>query len=295
KLARSRDILFHAREKRVRPGRDDKVLADWNGLAITGLVHAACVFDRPDWLARAEAACDFIFHQLGTQDGRVSHAWRLGRVTASGLLDDQASMARAALALHEATGNPARLAQAIKLAEAARAHFSDGNGGFFTTADDAADIPLARPRTANDNATPAGNGLLAEVFARLWHLTGEPIWRERTEWLLRAFSGNPDQLAGMSTLLAAADLLEEAATVVVVGDPKAAESLAKAALSSPDPAVVVLRTDSPDGLPPQHPAYGKTAAPSGAAAYICRRQVCGLPVNEPAALAETLTLLWHFA
>ena len=118
---------------------------------------------------------------LGAPDGRVNHAWRLGRVTAAGMLDDQAAMARAPLALHEATGDPRRLEQAVRIAEAAVAHFADGAGGFFTTADDATDVPLARPRTAQDNATPAGNGLLAEVFARLWHLTGKPVWRERAE------------------------------------------------------------------------------------------------------------------
>ncbi len=128
-------------------------------------------------------------------------------------------MARAALALFEATGDERRLAQAVRLAEAAQAAFSDGQGGFFTTAADATDVPLARPRTAADNATPAGNGLLAEVFARLWHLTGDANWRTRCEALLRAFTGNPDQLAAMPTLLAAADLLEEGAAVVVAGDP----------------------------------------------------------------------------
>ncbi|HSU05977.1 MAG TPA: thioredoxin domain-containing protein, partial [Acetobacteraceae bacterium] len=171
-LARARQMLFTARASRIRPGRDDKVLADWNGLAIAGLARAAAVFGRPDWLARAELACDFVLHELAGPDSRVQHAWRLGRVTAAGLLDDQASMARATLALYESTGDFARLDQAIRLAEAALTHFSDGVGGFFTTADDASDVPLARPRTAADNATPAGNGLLAEVFARLWHLTG---------------------------------------------------------------------------------------------------------------------------
>ena len=91
--------------KRVRPGRDDKVLADWNGLAIAALARAAVVFDQPEWLARAEEAFDFVLAQMGAPDGRVQHAWRLGRVTAAGLLDDQAAMARAALALFEATGD----------------------------------------------------------------------------------------------------------------------------------------------------------------------------------------------
>jgi uncharacterized protein YyaL (SSP411 family) len=183
-----------------------------------------------------------------------------------------------------------RLHQAIRLADAAITHFADGTGGFLTTADDAADVPLARPRTAADNATPAGNGLIAEVFARLWHLTGEPIWRDRADAVLRAFTGIPEQLAAMPTLLAAADLLEEAASVVIVGlrESPRTHALAAVALAAPDPATVVLRVAAPDALPAAHPAHGKTASVRGAAAYLCRRNVCGLPLTDPAALATKL-------
>ncbi len=277
-LARSRAVLFAARSKRVRPGRDDKVLADWNGLAIAALARASAVFGRPDWMARAAEAFDFVLAEMSAEDGRVQHAWRLGRVTAAGLLDDQASMARAALALFEANGEPRRLAQAASLARGAIAAFADGQGGFYTTASDATDVPLVRPRTAADNATPAANGLLAEVFARLWHLTGNSAWRGRTEDLLRAFTGDPDQLAAMPTLLAAADLLEEAAEVVIAGDP----ALAKEALTSADPAVVVLRAAT--SLPANHPAFGKTGG-----VFVCRRNVCGLPITDRRTLATTLS------
>ena len=286
-LARSRAVLFTARAKRVRPGRDDKVLADWNGLATAALARAAVVFERPEWLARAEEAQDFVLTEMSAPDGRVQHAWRLGRVTAAGLLDDQAAMARASLALFEATGEARRLAEAIRLARAAEMAFADGQGGYYTTAVDASDVPLARPRTAADNATPAGNGLLAEVFARLWHLTGDTAWRERAEALLRAFTGKPDQLAAMPTLLAAADLLEEAATVVIAGD--GTQPLAAAALTSADPAVVVLRVSGLDALPAEHPAFGKSAGAVGATAYVCRRNVCGLPIVDARALATALS------
>ncbi len=282
-LARCRTILFAARKKRVRPGRDDKVLADWNGLAIAALVRASVVFDRPEWLARAEEAQDFILAAMSAPDGRVQHAWRRGRATAAGLLDDQAAMAIASLALFEATGDPARLEQALRFAGAAEAWFADGAGGFYLTASDATDVPLARPRTAADNATPAGNGLLAASFARLWHLTGDTRWHERAEALLRAFTGNTDQLAAMPTLLSAADLLEEAATVVVAG--AQTSKLAASALTAPDPAVVLLRAAQTGALPPQHPAFGK---PMGAA-YVCRRQMCGLPITDVAALRTAVS------
>jgi uncharacterized protein len=289
-LAHARTVLLEARARRVRPGRDDKVLADWNGLAIAALARAAVVFGRPDWLARAEEAQDFILTEMSGSDGRVQHAWRLGRITAAGLLDDQASMARAALALYETTGDARRLAQGVQLAQAAEAAFSDGRGGFYTTAADATDVPLARPRTAADNATPAGSGLLAEVFARLWHLTGDAVWRNRCEALLRAFTGNPDQLAAMPTLLAAADLLEEGATVVATGEAARPQTkaLIGAALTSPDPAVILLRAPHPGSLPASHPAAGKSVGPDSAAALVCRRNVCGLPETDPARLAVML-------
>jgi uncharacterized protein YyaL (SSP411 family) len=287
-LARSRELLFEVRAKRERPGRDDKVLADWNGLAVAALARAASVFRRPEWLARAGEALDFVLAEMGAPDGRVQHAWRRGKTTAVGLLDDQAAIARASLALFQATGEPRRLADAIRIAEAALAAFADGHGGFYTTASDATDVPLARPRTAADNATPSGNGMLAEVFARLWHLTGEAAWRERCEALLRAFSGNPEHLSAMPTLLAAADTMEEAATAVIVGDQP--DSLAQAVLAAPDPAIVMLRATRSDALPPGHPAFGKPADRQGAVAYICRRSVCGLPVTDAQALQRALSV-----
>ena len=284
-LAAAREVLFRAREKRVRPGWDDKVLADWNGLAIAALARASAVFEQPGWLDRAREAFDFVVTHMAAGHGGVDHAWRLGRVTAPGMIEDQASMARAALALHEATGDPGFLSHAELLADAARDAFADGHGGFYSTAAGASDVPLPRPRTAADNATPSGNGIMAEVLARLFHLTGDPQWRTRGQAVLCAFAGQPDQLAGMPTLLGAADLLEEAASVVIAGSSAALE---QAALAAPDPAVITLRASDAGALPVDHPAFGKTAGPDGAVAYVCRRSVCGLPIADPASLSRAL-------
>jgi uncharacterized protein YyaL (SSP411 family) len=175
---------------------------------------------------------------------------------------------------------------AERLVRVAEAAFADGHGGFFTTAADAADVPLTRPRSAADNVTPSGNGMMAEVLARLFHITGDPDWRVRAEAVLRAFAGAADQLAGMPTLLAAADLLEEGASVVIAG--AASAPLLQAALEAPDPAVVVLVAADTGALPSGHPAFGKSAGPERAVAFVCRRSVCGLPVADPAALARVL-------
>lgn len=288
-LARCRAMLLEARARRIWPGRDDKVLADWNGLMIAALVRASAVFARPDWLALAEEAFDAVIATHATADGRLHHAWRAGRPSAPGLLDDHAAMARAALALHEATGNPARLTQAIAWAEATERHFAAPDGGYFTSAEDAADI-LVRPRTAGDNVTPSGNGLMAEVEARLFHLTGDERWRLAAERTIRAFTGLIEGLAAMPSLLAAADLLENAATVVVAGDPSdpTAQALARTPLASSDPAIVVLHASSPAALPAGHPAHGKRPVEGRPAAYLCRAGTCSLPVTSPADLARAL-------
>ena len=289
-LARCRDVLFQARARRVRPGWDDKVLADWNGLTIAALARAASVFDQPAWLDRAREAFAFILANMAAPDGTIQHAWRLGRVTAAGMIDDQAAMARAALALHEATGDPAYQAQAEALVAATDAAFADGHGGFYTTAVDAADVPVGRPRTAADNAAPAGNGQMAEVCARLFHLTGEDRWRARAENILRAFAGLPEQFATMPTILGAADTLAEGTSAVITGDPddRRTAALLRAALTAADPAVVVFQAAPSRVLPPGHPAHGKTGAEP--AAYVCRGNVCGLPVSDPAALAALLAV-----
>ena len=183
------------------------------------------------------------------------------------------------------TGDAGYLTVAERLANAARDAFADGHGGFYSTAAGASDVPLTRPRTAADNATPAGNGIMAEVLVRLFHLTGQSDWRLRASAVLSAFAGQPDQLSGMPTLLAAADFLEEATSVVIAGSSPA---LLRAALGAPDPAVVVLRAAGTSALPLDHPAFGKAARSECPVAYVCRRNVCGLPIADPTGLSEAL-------
>ncbi len=291
RLAASRETLLAARDYRIRPGRDDKVLADWNGLAIAALCRAGAVFARPDWIALAENTFAFITAHMAAPDGRIQHAWRQGRIAAAGLLEDQAAMARAALALYEATGTPAYLDRARRITDAADTWFGDRGGSYFSTAADATDVPLgpdARPRTPGDNATPSGNGVIAQVLARLHHLTGGPRFRDRAEAVIRAYGGLGDSFSAAPGLLAAADMLEEMASVVVTGpadDPRT-QSLLAAALAAPDPAVCVLRAPPGTVLEAGHPAFGKTSPEP--AAYLCRAGVCGLPIQDPAALAAAL-------
>src|SRR5690606_15301039 len=128
RLAACRDILLAAREKRVRPGWDDKVLADWNGLMIAALAEAAPAFGEPAWLAAAETAFAFVRDTL-QRDGRLYHSWRHGALKHPATLDDYANMAAAALALHEATGGADHLAQAEAWIAVLDRHYWDPAAG----------------------------------------------------------------------------------------------------------------------------------------------------------------------
>jgi len=287
-LAASRAKLFALRERRPKPGRDDKVLADWNGLVIVALAHASASFGEPDWLTTARWAFDFVMKVMRGPDGRLLHAWREGHPGARALLDDYASMARAALALFEASGEPRDLDAARALAAEALDLFGDGSGGVYLTARDAADVPGARPRQTHDGASPSGVGMLAEALVRLWHLTDELRWREAAEGLIRAVSGSPEGLGGVPLTLMSADALERGGSVVIDGalsDPRA-QALAQVALNAPDPSLAVLRLERslwPEGAP--RPDLPRAAEP---VATLCQGQTCSLPVATPEALAALI-------
>ena len=288
-LARARAALFAHRQKRVPPGRDDKVLTDWNGLMIAALARAATVFNRPDWIALADRAFRFVStHMDGgeTKGGgrRLIHSFRRGVRGPAGMLADHAAMARAAVTLASATGNAAYLAEARAWITACEDLFADGDGAFFTTAADATDV-LVRAKDAQDNATPSGNGLLAEASALLWHATGEQRLCSLAEGILAAYAGGAAETPwAYATLLVAADILDRGASVVVAGGGEEAESLLREANVSGGIGVVALR---PSALGAAHPAAAAAAAP-GPCARVCARGTCGLPVASPQALREAL-------
>jgi uncharacterized protein len=290
KLAEARRILFEQRGGRVRPGWDDKVLADWNGLMIAALANAGAVFAEPSWIEAAERAFAFVRERMSEGD-RLRHSWRLGRARHPATLDDYAEMSRAALALLEATSKRSYLEQARTWLAVLDRHFWDGaNGGYFFTADDTADV-IQRAKNANDHATPSGNGTMVEVLARLYFLTGEDRFRTQAEAIIAAFSGAIlRSVFPFATLINATDFLRNATQIVLVGasaDP-AVEELARQVYARSLPNRLVMRIAPEDRLPQSHPASGKGLVKGKAAAYICRGQTCSLPITEPAALIKAL-------
>lgn len=291
RLAAARAKLFTARERRVKPGWDDKVLADWNGLMIAALADCAMQYREPAWLAAAEHAFAFVRNTMGVGEDRLGHSWRDDKLIFPGLLDDYANMMAAALALFEATGNPDYLGQAKRWGETVEADYADAvNGGYFLTSREAESL-VARTRTAADNATPAGNGTLVGVFARLWYLTGEIVWRERAQSLLDAFAGDVARnFFPMGSYLNGFDLFANAVQVAIIGRRGEAqtEALVQAAYTVSLPNRVVLVSPPDAVLPETHPATGKTRIDGKATAYVCLGPTCGLPVTTPGELAAAL-------
>ncbi len=290
-LAEQRATLAAARAKRVWPGWDDKVLADWNGLMIGALARAAPVFGEPAWLAAAERAFAFVAEDM-SEEGRLRHSWRHGVLKHPATLDDYALMCDAALALHEATGRAAYLDQAEAWLETVEAHYADtAGGGYFLTADDTQRL-IVRTKTAHDNATPAGNGAIAAVFARLYYLTGKDTYRERAEAVISAFSGDVERFfQSYAGLINAGELLQSAVQVVVAGDREeaATAALIEAVHRSPAPLKVLQQVPPEGALPAAHPAAGKGPVDGRPAAYVCRGTTCSLPITDPDELRQALS------
>ena len=290
RLAAPRETLLRERAKRVPPGRDDKVLADWNGLMINALATVGAAFDRADWIAAAAAAFAFVRDSM-TANGRLHHSYRNGRLKASAVLDDYANMARAAITLFEVTGAAPYLAQAEEWVAVADQHYWDAdNGGYFYTADDAEQL-IVRTKSAADSATPSGNGTLVGVLARLYALGGEEHFRIRAQMVVSAFSAELSRSTmALCTLLNGNETLQSAVQVVLVGDPnaEATRQLRRTVFAISAPNRILTQAAPGAALPDGHPAAGKTQVDGRPTAYICIGATCSLPITDADGLRAAL-------
>jgi uncharacterized protein YyaL (SSP411 family) len=288
-LRSSADVLLAARERRVRPSRDDKILADWNGLTIAALARASAVFDRPDWLDRAATAFAFVGRNM-TDGDRLAHSWRGGRRLELAFLDDYAQMAAAAVSLFEHTADSSYLDRAVAWVDRLDADYRDPAGGYFQVAAQAADV-VVRPKNAQDGPTPAANGTLAAVLARLWALTGQDRYRTRAEELVEVFSGEARRNPAVHcALLSGYTLLARPVQVVVIADREDAlvAELRRVALAAV-PDLIVLTASPGTALALDHPAAGKDQVDGRATAYVCPGNICLPPITTPEALTALLT------
>ena len=267
----------------MRPGLDDKVLADWNGLMIAALANAGLVFGEKSWLDMAARAFDFIARAM-TRGDRLGHSWREGQLKFPGLASDFAAMIRAALALYEATGQGAYLEKALAWQRALDRDYANGDTYYLTAAD--AEGLVVRPAATTDDATPNHNGVAAQNLIRLALLAGDEQWRARADRLIAAIAPlATENLFMHMSLLNAVDLRLRAAEIVVTGEGPQRRSLARRrARTLPAIDRIVLAARSADALPASHPARAKIAAEPAGAAFVCIGETCSLPVTDPAGL-----------
>ncbi|MGE0356272.1 MAG: thioredoxin domain-containing protein [Burkholderiales bacterium] len=286
RLASARAKLLAARGKRVRPGRDDKILTSWNALMIGGMAHAARVFDRPDWLASARRALDFLRATMWREE-RLLATHKDGRSHLNAYLDDYAFLLAALLEVLQADFRPADLDWAEALGEALLESFHDASGGGFHFTSHDHERLIHRPKPGHDNATPSGNGVAAWALNRLAFLSGETCFRDAAEDTLAlhwpAIERGP---AGFGSLLATLEETLRPPTTVIVNGSEAGFGPWREAVRGiyrPD-AIVLFIPVPPAGLPPP------LAKPAGPAvnAWVCEGVSCMAPLAEPGRLREIL-------
>ncbi|MFC5302238.1 thioredoxin domain-containing protein [Azospira restricta] len=276
-LAAARGKLFAARETRVRPHRDDKVLAAWNGLMIGGMAHAARVCGRQDWLDSAQRAFAFIKDALW-RDGRLLASWRDGRAQHNAYLDDHAFLLSAALELLQSAWRTDALAFAGELATALQARFEDSAGAFFFTSHDHETL-LLRPKHGHDEAMPSGNGVAAQALLRLAALTGDAACARAAERTLAAFW--PElraQPGGFATLLLALDDWLTPPSLLVLRGPAgelAAWQRRLAACFLPKTLLLAPPVDSGPLPPPLDKPQ-----PAHVNAWLCESVSCQAPIDS---------------
>ncbi len=284
----ARAKLRAARERRVRPGLDDKVLASWNALMIAGMARAARVLREPRWLASARRALEFIRTTLW-RDGKLLATARDGRAHLDAYLDDHAFLLAALIEVMQADFDPRDLAWARAIAEVLMERFHDPRrGGFFFTSHGHEPL-IARPKPGPDNATPSGNGIAAWALARLALLVGEPRYADAARDTLALFrpqlEAHPSAFG--SLLAALEEQLEPTRTVIVTGADGDfgpwRELLDTACL----PATIALFI--PPGTAGLPEPLAKPAQPA-LAAWVCEGATCLPPVGSPDALRAALEL-----
>jgi uncharacterized protein YyaL (SSP411 family) len=282
--------LFQHRQRRARPPRDDKILADWNGLMIASLARGGRLLGEQRHSARAAEAFAFVDRQLRDEEGRLLHCWYGDRAATTAYLDDYAFLAWAAVELYHTTYDPQYLQAARALVEEMDEYFRDDvEGGYYFHAADAQQLPI-RPKKYGDMEVPSGNSVATLVLSELARLTGEPRYEDRAaeleQLLLRVLLNSPSRATMFAVAVEYRD--NPAAEVVIVGDAQAADTqamLEQARQSQSQTTVTILLKDisaETDLLSEVAPFTRQYKQMNGrATAYVCRNRTCQEPTNDP--------------
>ncbi len=295
RLEEARQMLYEHREDRPRPGLDDKVLTDWNGLMIAALAKAGRVFEENRYLEAAEQAAGFLLDAMQDENGRLLHRYRNGDAAIRAHLDDYAFFVWGLIELYESTFEVTWLRAAVALQEACIEHFWDADrGGFYLTADDGETL-IVRQKELYDGAQPSGNSVQMLNLLRLARMTGRTEWEETAEslrrWAGKQVEQQPSGFTGF--LIGLQFALGDTQEVVIAGDrdADATGNLVRVVREMYRPHVVVLQRDPGDNPPiaevapftvEQRPRDGQ------ATAYVCRNFQCDAPVTDPDGLREQL-------
>jgi uncharacterized protein YyaL (SSP411 family) len=298
-IEQGRHKLYQAREKRVKPDRDEKVLTAWNGLMLAAFAEASQVLGREDYRSVAKCNAEFTLKEL-RHNGRLLRSWKSetpegkGQARFNAYLEDYAFYADGLLALYQATFTPRWFAEARALVDAILAHFADPNGGFFDTSHDHEQL-ITRPKALQDNAIPSGNAVAADVLLRLAAYTGDEVYRRSAEEMLAALAPTMQQYPGGFShwLSVLAFYLASPREIALIGVPETEETGAMldvvfgtyrphqvVALAAPGDEVATSIIPILADRPQQN---------ERTTAYVCQRFVCQTPVTDPASLATQIS------
>jgi uncharacterized protein YyaL (SSP411 family) len=291
-MREARKALFDARERRVKPHRDDKVLASWNGMMISALAQTHQVLDEPRYLDAARRAAEHVLVRMRAPDGGLLATSRGAQAKLNAYLDDYAFVIGGLIDLYESDFDPRWIREALALNDVLERRFLDGEqGGYFTTSSDHEQL-LARLKAPHDGALPAGQSVQALNLLRLAELTGRGALAKRAESVLGSVAGLANRYpAAFSQLLVAVEFLAVGPReIVIAGD--AGNPATRAMLSAVRgkflPQRVVALADARADLDLMPILDGKTPANTGPRAYVCRNYACRAPVTDVQALLDEL-------
>lgn len=295
KIEKLRQKLFTAREKRIHPQKDDKILTDWNGLMIAALARAGQVLNDPSYTAAAKKAADYVLSTLSDKNGRLLKRSRLGKAGLTAHLEDYAFVVWGLLDLYEASFDPHYLSEAIRLNDLMLKHFKDPKGGgFFMTADDAEQL-LVRSKKLYGGAIPSGNAVAVLNLTRLHRMTANDQYEKEAYATIKAFSGEIGKApsAFPVALIALDFLFGPSNEIVITGqlDRKDTRTMLAAVRKPflPNKVLIFRPEKNPNAIAKLAP-YTKTQASLGskATAYVCTNFACQLPTTDIKKMLESL-------
>jgi len=296
RLGKIRQQLFTARENRIHPYKDDKILTDWNGLMIAALAKGALALNEPKYAEAAQQAARFILDSMLTEEGRLLHRYRDGDAAITAHLDDYAFFIWGLIELYETTFDAAYLKEAMQLNDILYQDFWDeSSGGFFFTADHAEKLPI-REKNIYDGAIPSGNSVAMLNLIRLGRLTATPEFEDRAHWIFRVFAETVRKMPSASALLLlGVDYgIGPSYEVVIVGDAASEDTrqMLQTLSTTFSPNHIVVFRPSTEASPeivtlaPYVEPY--VQLDGKATAYVCQNYICGLPTTNAGEMVELL-------